>query len=120
MPARNLQELLAAAGARVAAVRGLLARPRACDFGECVTRLREAQGYLEWLRDSVPAVRPAAGGLRAQAVALAVEIHQLGVLLEQAARLGSRWLERLRSRAGYTAAGSLEPLAPRGRLSVLG
>jgi hypothetical protein len=121
MPERDLQGLLAAAQLRVRGAQALLARPRACNLEECVTLFREAQGYLEWLRDSLPQAGPANRDLRRQATTLAGEIRQAGVLLEQAARFGRRWLERLRSMAPeYTASGSAVPLHIRGRISFLG
>jgi hypothetical protein len=120
MPERDLPGLLAAAATRVRGARALLARPRACCLDECVTLLREAQGYLEWLRDSLGNGGPARRDLRAQAVALAGEIRQAGILLERAARGGRHWLDRLQSSAGYTAAGACLPLRPRGRISFLG
>jgi hypothetical protein len=120
MPERDLTELLTAAESRVRGVRILLERPRTCNLDECVTRLREAQGYLEWLRDSLRAAPSAGRSLRIKALALATEIRHARVLLEQAARLGRRWLERLQGSTGYTAAGTLPPLQMRGRISVLG
>ena len=119
MPAQDPQALLAAAQARVRGARTLLERPRACRFDECVTLLREAQGYLEWLRDSLAAA-PAPRELRAKAVALASDIRHAGILLAQAGRYGRRWLERLQATAGYTAGGLLAPLNGRGNLSILG
>ena len=57
-----------------------------------MTLFREAQGYLEWLRDSLaPPARPAV--FAPPGAALAGEIRQVGVLLDQAARFGRRWLE---------------------------
>jgi len=120
MPGQNPQTLLAAAQARVGSARALLAHPRTCSLDECITLLREAQGYLEWVRDSLVGARPAPGNLRAQAQALAVEIRHAGTLLEQAVRFGRRWLERLQSSAGYTSGGTCVPLQPRGRISILG
>jgi hypothetical protein len=118
---RDLQGLLAAAESRVCAVHALLARPRACNLEECVTLVREAQGYLEWLRDSLPRAGPVSRGLRPQAAALACQIRQAGVLIEQGALLGRRWLAGLRSMAPeYTASGSAAPLHIRGRISFLG
>ena len=84
---RDLQGLLAAAESRVRAVHALLARPRACNLEECVTLVREAQGYLEWLRDSLPQAGPVSRGLRPRAATLACEIRQAGVLLQQGALL---------------------------------
>jgi len=115
----ELSGLLAAARTRVGKVRQLLVRPRACHLDECVTLLREAQGYLEWLRDRL-AGGASARGLRGEARALAAEIRQAGALLAQAASRSQRWLERLRAAGGYTAEGGLLPLAPRGSLSILG
>jgi hypothetical protein len=121
MREHDLQGLLAAAQSRVRGARALLARPRACNPDECVTLFREAQGYLEWLRDSLPQAGPAGRDLRRQATGLAGEIRQAGVLLEQAARLGRRWLAGLRSMAPeYTASGSAVPVRIRGRISFLG
>jgi len=121
MRERDLQGLMAAAQSRVRSARSLLARPRACNPDECVTLFREAQGYLEWLRDSLTQAGPAGRDMRRQATTLAGEIHQAGVLLEQGALLGRRWLERLRSMAPeYTASGSAVPVQIRGRISFLG
>jgi hypothetical protein len=121
MRERDLEELLAAAQSRVRGARILLARPRACNLDECVTLFREAQGYLEWFRDSFPPSGAAAPGLRRTATTLAGEIRQAGVLLEQAAQFGRRWLERLRPAAPeYTASGARAPLDIRGRISFLG
>jgi hypothetical protein len=121
MREHELQGLLAAAQSRVRGTCALLARPRACNLDECVTLFREAQGYLEWLRDSLPQAGPAGRELRGQATNLAGEIRLAGVLLEQGALLGRRWLERLRSMAPeYTASGSAVPLDIRGRISFLG
>jgi len=118
---RDLQGLLAAAESRVCAVHALLARPRACNLEECVTLVREAQGYLEWLRDSLPQAGPVSRGLRPRAATLACEIRQAGVLLQQGALLGRRWLAGLRAMAPeYTASGSAAPLHIRGRISFLG
>jgi len=119
MPAQDLQALLAAAQDRVRGARTRLERPRACNLDECVTLLREAQGYLEWLRDSLPGA-PVPRDLRARAAALARDIRHAGILLEQAARYGRRWLERLQLSGGYTPSGLLAPLEARGRLSFLG
>jgi len=113
--------LLTAAQARVGGARVLLARPRDCNLDECVTMFREAQGYLEWFRDSLPAAEQVNRTLRRQAIALAGEIGQSGVLLEQAARAGRRWLERLRSTPPeYTASGAHAPLRLLGHISYLG
>jgi hypothetical protein len=120
MPDPDLTELLSAAQSRVRGVRVLLERPRACNLDECVTRLREAEGYLEWLRDSLPAAPSVARSLRVRILALATEIRHARVLLDQAARLGRRWLERLQWNAGYTAAGTFPPLQTHGRISLLG
>lgn len=117
----DLKGLLAAAESRVRAARDLLARPRNCNPGECITLFREAQGYLEWFRDSLPHAGPADRDLRRQATALAGEVRQAGLLLEHAALCGRRWLERLLSAPPeYTAAGG--PMAPavRGHISLLG
>jgi hypothetical protein len=120
MPEPDLQGLLAAAQARIDGARVLLARPRACNPDECVTLFREAQGYLEWFRDSLPWAGPASRGLRGQAVALAGDIRQAAVLSEQAALCGRRWLERLRpALPEYTASGRVPPHI-RGHISFLG
>lgn len=117
----DLNGLLAAAQSRVSGARGLLMRPRVCNLDECVTLFREAQGYLEWLRDSLARTVPAGPGLRPQATALAVEIRQAGILIEQGARRGRRWLAGLRAAAPeYTASGSEVPVHIRGRVSFLG
>ena len=121
MQEHDLQGLLAAAQSRVRGAQELLARPRACNPDECVTLFREAQGYLEWFRDSLPHAGPPGRGVRRQAIALAAEIRQAGVLLEQAARGGRRWLERLRwTPPEYTASGRPVPLQVRGHISYLG
>jgi len=121
MREHDLQGLLSAARSRVRGARALLARPRACNPDECVTLFREAQGYLEWFRDSISRAGPGGRDLRRQAIALAGEIRQAGVLIEQAASLGRRWLASLRSMAPeYTASGSEVPLHIRGRISFLG
>ena len=121
MREHDLQGLLAAAQSRVRGARALLARPRVCNLDACVTLFREAQGYLEWLRDRLPQTGPASRDLRAQATTLAGEIRQAGVLLEQAARYGRRWLERLASISPeYTASGSEVPLQISGHISFLG
>lgn len=119
MPEPDLEKILAAR-ARVGAARGLLAHPLTCSLDECVTLLREAHGYLEWLRDSLTAAGPSRHALRRQAIALSGEIGQTGILLEQARRYGRRWLERLQAGAGYTALGGPLPIQPRGRISIFG
>jgi hypothetical protein len=117
----DLRGLLTAAQGRVRGARALLARPRACNPDECVTLFREAQGYLEWLRDNLPQAGPAGRDLRRQAATLAGEIRQAGVLIEQAARFGRRWLERVRSSPPeYTASGNRVPPQIPGRISLLG
>jgi hypothetical protein len=117
----DLRGMLVAAEARVRGARALLARPRACNPDECITLFREAQGYLEWFRDSLPPAGQANGSLRRQAVGLAGEIRQAGVLIEQAAVRGRRWLERLRpALPEYTASGSRAPHHIRGHISYLG
>jgi hypothetical protein len=59
--------------------------------------------------------------LRRRATSLAVEIRQAGVLLEQGACLGRRWLASLRAAAPeYTASGNEVPVHIRGRISLLG
>jgi|HubBroStandDraft_1064217.scaffolds.fasta_scaffold00235_6 hypothetical protein len=117
----DLQGLLAAARSRVRGARVLLARPRACHPDECVTLFREAHGYLEWFRDSLPFAQPSNRDLRRQATSLAGEIRQAAVLLEQAARYGRRWLEGRRSAAPeYTAAGARVPIHIRRHISFLG
>lgn len=121
MRERDLQGLLAAAQSRVRGAHALLARPRACNLEECVTLFREAQGYLEWLRDSLSQAGPATRSLRPKAATLAAEIRQAGILLERGAILGRRWLAGLRAMAPeYTASGSAVPLRIRGRVSLLG
>lgn len=117
----ELKGLLAAAQTRVSGARALLTRPRACNLDECVTLFREAQGYLEWLRDSLPRVGENGRALRRQAAILAGEIGQAGVLLEQSVRCGRRWLANLRAAdPEYTASGSAVPVKIRGRISYLG
>ncbi|HXM42067.1 MAG TPA: hypothetical protein VN924_12495 [Bryobacteraceae bacterium] len=115
------QGLLAAAQSRVAGARILLSRPRACDPNECVALFREAQGYLEWLRDSFAGAAPANPDLRRRAANLALDVRQAGILAEHAARHGRRWLERFGSMPPeYTAGGGAVPLHLRGRISYLG
>lgn len=117
----DLRDLLAAAQTRIQGARALLARPRTCNPDECITLFREAQGYMEWLRDRLAQASPVSSDLRAQAVELAAEIRQAGVLLAQAAHYGRRWLERLRSISPeYTASGDHLPQPIRGRISYLG
>jgi len=121
MRERDLQGLLAAAQARVRGAHALLERPRACNLEQCVTLFREAQGYLEWLRDSLSRAEPVGRDLRPQAATLAGEIRHAAVLLQQGALLGRRWLAGLRAMAPeYTASGSAAPLHIRGRISFLG
>jgi len=120
MPARPAEELLVAAALRVSWTRAVLARPRACHLDECVTWLREAQGYLEWLRDSLPGMPRDTRPLRKDAAALAAQIRHTDILLEQAARFGRHWIECLRSSAAYKADGTFPPLAPCGRISFFG
>jgi len=121
MRERDLQGLLAAAQSRVRGAHVLLERPRACNLEECVTLFREAQGYLEWLRDSLSRAGPVGRGLRPQAATLEGEVRQAGVLLQQGALLGRRWLAGLRAAAPeYTASGSAAPFPIRGRISLLG
>jgi hypothetical protein len=117
----DLRGLLDAAQSRIGGARALLAHPRACDPEQCITLFREAQGYLEWVRDSLAQAGPVGRDLRGQATALAAEICQTGILVEQAARFGRRWLQGLRSMSPeYTAYGHCVPLAIRGHISVRG
>jgi hypothetical protein len=121
MPENHPEGLLAAAQSRVSGARILLSRPRACDPNECVALFREAQGYIEWLRDSLAGAVPANPELRRLAANLALEVRQAGVLAEHAARHGRRWLERFGSvPPEYTAAGGAVPLHLRGRISYIG
>jgi hypothetical protein len=120
MRERSLEDLVAAARTRVAGVRAALTRPRACHLDECVTRLREAQGYLEWLRDSLAGDLRPGGGLRRPLLALETEIRHTGILLGQAARFGRRWLERWQPSASYTADGTFPPMEPRGHMAFFG
>lgn len=101
--------------------RDLLTRPRTCNMDECAECLREAQGHLEGLRDNLRDAGPAGRELREPLVALGREIRQAGALVEQAARFGRRWLERLRATSSsYTAAGAPAPLPAGGQISILG
>jgi hypothetical protein len=121
MRERTFPQLLADAQSRVSSARGLLARPRTCNMDECLKYLREAQGYLEWLRDNLRDAGPAGLELREPLIALGREIRQAGALLEQAARFGRRWLERLlAANSSYTAAGGPPPLPARRCISILG
>jgi hypothetical protein len=121
MRERTPPQLLADAQSRVSSARDLLTRPRTCNMDECLKYLREAQGYLEWLRDNLREAGPAGRELREPLIALGREIRQAGALLEQAARFGRRWLESLRATSSsYTAAGGPAPLPSRGHISILG
>ena len=121
MRERTLPQLLAAAQSRVSSARDLLARPRTCNMDECAKCLREAQGYLEWMRDSPREAGSGSRELREPLIALGREIRQARALLEQAARFGRRWLESLRATSSsYTAAGGPAPLPSRGHISILG
>lgn len=120
MPPPDPEELLVAARSRVSAARALLGRPLQCQAGEYVTLFREAQGYLEWLRDSLRLSAPSSH-LRPQATALAGEIRQVGLLLDRAAFLGRRWLEAWHPVSPeYTASGSRPLLRIRGAISYTG
>jgi len=117
----DLQELLTAAQSRVRGARILLARPRDCNMDQCVTLFREAQGYLEWARDCLPPAAPGRADMRRQAALLAAEVRHAGVLLDQGARAGRRWLQTLRPAAPeYTASGSPVPFRVRAQISFLG
>jgi hypothetical protein len=121
MRERTLPQLLADAQSRVSSARDLLVCPRTCNLDECLKYLREAQGCLEWLRDNQREAGPAGRELREPLIALSREIRQAGALLEQAARFGRRFLERLRATSSsYTAAGGPAALPARGHVSVLG
>jgi hypothetical protein len=121
MPERTFSQRLADAQSRVSSARDLLAHPRTCNMDACLKYLREAQGCLEWLRDNQREAGPAGRELREPLISLGREIRQAGALLEQAARFGRRWMERLRATSSsYTAAGGPAPLPARGRVSVLG
>ena len=119
MPKHDLSDLLTAAQTRVCAARTLLTQPRTCNIEECTTLFREAQGYLEWLRDRLAAAAPAGQDLRRQAALLAGEIRQAAVLIDNAARYGRQWLGRLRS-PEYNHSGGPVPLPIRGQISYLG
>jgi len=117
----TLPQLLAAAQSRVTSARALLARPRTCNLDECEECLREAQRYLESMREDLREAGPAAREFRGPLIALGREIRQVGALLEQAASFGRRWLERLRaSHSAYTPAGCPVPVQACWRISVLG
>ena len=60
----DLRDLLAAAQTRIQGARALLARPRTCNPDECITLFREAQGYMEWLRDRLAQASPVSSDLR--------------------------------------------------------
>jgi len=120
MPERTVPWLLDAARARLSQARALLLHPRDCHLEDCTTLFREAQGYLEWLRDSLPTKPPVAHNLHPQMIALGVEIQHTGILLDQAARSGRAWLERIQASAGYTAAGACLPLQGPGQISFFG
>ena len=121
MRERTFPQLLADAQSRVSSARDLLTRPCTCNMDDCLKYLREAQGYLEWLRDNLREAGPAGLELREPLIALGREIRQAGALLEQAAHFGRRWLERLlASNSSYTAAGGPAPLPARRCISILG
>ncbi len=117
----TVQKWLAAAQGRVRDACVLLAGPRTCDLDVCAKLLGEAQGNLEQLRDRLCGGAAISREWRPQALALGRDIRQAGALLEQAARFGRAWLERLRAAsAGYTAAGSPTAIEACGRISVRG
>ncbi len=120
MPASHPMEMLASAQARVREARSLMLRPRGFDLDKCITLLRDAEGYMEWLRDYLGRSGERVFGLRAALQALARDIRQAGVLLDRAARQGGRWLLKLQAGGGYTPRGEPAPLQPRGRITVLG
>jgi hypothetical protein len=120
MPERTLPWLLDAAHARLSQARSLLLHPLDCHVEACTTLFREAQGYMEWLRDSLRTKPPVAHDLRQQMIALGVEIQHAGILLDQAARAGRAWLERIQASAGYTAAGACLPLQAPEQISFFG
>ncbi|MGD0364685.1 MAG: hypothetical protein ABSC93_27725 [Bryobacteraceae bacterium] len=119
MPSPDPKELLVAARSRVSAARALLGRPLQCEAGECVTLFREAQGYLEWLRDSLP-LSARSSHLLPQATALAGEIRHAGLLLDRAAILGCRWLEAWRPVSPEYTASGIRPPRIRGAISYTG
>lgn len=121
MAESDLQKLLTSAQSCVGGARALLARPRVCNIDECAALFGEAQGYLESARDSLAQAGPGNRHLRRQAAMLNAEIREAGVLLEQAARYGRRWLKGLRRVAPeYTASGAAVPLRLSGQISFLG
>jgi hypothetical protein len=121
MKQATTRERLAAAQACVRAARALLLCPRTCDLDRCTGLFREAQSELEGLRGSFDADLGDGGELRRQAYDLRREIGQAGALLEQAARFGRHWLERLRAATGgYTAAGVPAAVPGCGQISVVG
>lgn len=121
MPAGTPRERLRAAQSRVGGARAVLREPAKADAHHCEALLREA---CEELATLVEALRGAAAGdaeLRQNAMTLRREIQQVGALLEQAARFGRQWLERLgAAQGGYTPAGAAAPVLPRGCVSVAG
>jgi hypothetical protein len=121
MRGQTAPELLAAAHSRVSTARDLLSRPRTCNLEECAQHLQEAQKFLESMRDDLGKSGSIGREFRRPLIALSHEIRQAGALLEQAARFGRRWLERLRaSTSTYTAAGGPGPLPANRRISLLG
>jgi hypothetical protein len=112
--------LLEHAHSCVSGARKILAAPRTASLEDSITLLLEAREYLENLHSEVSSAAPDGGELRAQTLALAREIRQAAVLLEQGARRSAAWLDRWRaSRGGYTATGNLAAV-PLGRVSILG
>lgn len=119
MDQRELDGLLAAAHLRIAGACDLLAQPRSCSAGQCITLFREAQGYLEWARDRLPAVQPLNPDLRRQATGLSSELRRAEILLERAEQYGRAWLERSCA-PEYTTSGIRFALPFRSRISFTG
>ncbi len=68
----------------------------------------------------MPHAGPLSRDLKGHASALSVDIRMAGILLEQAAQSGRRWLEGLRCSPEYTAFGGHAELHNRGRVSFTG
>ncbi len=113
--------MLEAAQSCVSRARRELLNPRTCDLEACNRLFRQAQKHVEELRDTMHREGDAGRELRERGAALSGEIRQAAILIEQAARLGRHWLNRLESmNPGYTPAGCWSPVISRGHVCVTG